>query len=97
MLGNFHIELAFFGAVGKFINESGIEYILTEAELLAEGSLVGFMKGKFYDKCMRIHDIVANVMERKLYERFLTTLDAEELEEFRLALSLALSDHNEID
>lgn len=48
MLGNFHIELAFYGAVGTLINETGIEYILTEADILAEGSMMGFIKGKFY-------------------------------------------------
>ena len=51
MLGNFHIELAFFAAVGNFICESGIEYILTEADVLAEGSMLGFIKGKFYNRC----------------------------------------------
>ena len=42
-LGNFQIELAFYGAVGTFINESGIELILTEADILAEGSMMGFI------------------------------------------------------
>ncbi len=30
LLGNFNLELAFIGAVGTFINESGAEYLLTE-------------------------------------------------------------------
>ena len=33
MLGHFHVELEFYGAVGTFINDSGIEYILTEANI----------------------------------------------------------------
>ena len=45
LLGNFHLELAFFGAVGTFLADSGIEYLITEANVLAEGSLAGFMKG----------------------------------------------------
>jgi predicted glycosyl hydrolase (DUF1957 family) len=36
MLGLFHVELAFYGALGTFINDSGMEYILTEANILAE-------------------------------------------------------------
>ena len=55
MLGNFHIELAFYGAVGTLINKSGIEFIFTEADILAEGSMAGFIKGKFYNRCTRIH------------------------------------------
>ena len=31
LLGNFHLELAFFGAVGTYINESGAEFMLTES------------------------------------------------------------------
>ena len=47
MLCNFYIELSFFGAVGTFINESGIEFILTEADILAEGSVMDSSKGSF--------------------------------------------------
>ena len=71
MLGNFHIELAFFGAIGTLIKESGIEFILVEADILAEGSMMGFIEGKFYNRCTRIHELLANVLEKKLYERFL--------------------------
>lgn len=71
MLGNFHIELAFYGAIGTMIAESEMDFILTEAEILAEGSMVGFIKGKFYNRCTIIHEIVATVLEIKLYERFL--------------------------
>ena len=31
LLGNFHIELAFFGAIGTFIDETGLTDILVEA------------------------------------------------------------------
>ena len=71
MLGNFHLELAFFGALGTFLADSGVEYLLTEAGVLAEGSLAGFMKGKFYNRCTRVHQILAAVMERALFSKFL--------------------------
>lgn len=74
MLGNFHLELAFYGAVGTFLNDSGAEYLLNESGILAEGSLVGFIRGKFYNRCVRIHDILALVMEMKLYASFWSTL-----------------------
>ena len=47
MLGYFHIDLAFYSAVGTYINGSGIEFILTEANISAEGSRTCFIKGKF--------------------------------------------------
>ena len=77
MLGNFHLEMAFYGAIGTFISESGAEYLLTESGILAEGSMMGFICGKYYNRCTPIHDILALVMERKLYESFLSTLDSE--------------------
>ena len=87
LLGNFHLELAFFGAVGTFINESGAEYLLTEAGVLAEGSLMGFIRGKYYNRCVRIHSILALVMERKLYERFLQTLPQEAKDDMKDVLA----------
>ena len=87
MLGNFHIELSFYGAVGTFIEESGIEYILTEADVLAEGSMVGFLKGKFYNRCTRIHEVLANVLEQKMYDRFLQDVPQEDTESFQEIMS----------
>ena len=43
LLRNFHLELAFFGAVRTFLAEAVIEYLIIEANVLAEGSLAGFM------------------------------------------------------
>ena len=74
MLGNFHLELAFYSAIGTFINESGASHLLTESGILAEGSLMGFIRGKYYNRCVRIHEILALAMERKLYESFTSTL-----------------------
>lgn len=87
MLGNFHTELAFYGAVGTLINESGVEFILVEADILAEGSMMGFMKGKFYNRCTRIHQLLSNVLEQKLYNRFLLELPEEDLESFQQVMS----------
>ena len=69
--------MAFYGAIGTFINESGAEYMLTESGILAEGSLMGFIRGKYYNRCVRIHDILALVMERKMYDTFKSTLAQE--------------------
>ena len=72
MLGYFNVELTFFGAIGTYISDSGLEYLLSEAGILAEGSVVGFIKGKFYNRCTRIHQIAAAVLERSLFERYLS-------------------------
>ena len=92
MLGNFHLELAFYGAIGTFINECGAEFLLTESGILAEGSLMGFIRGKYYNRCTRIHDIIALVMEKKLYASFLTTLTQERQDTVKELLADAPTD-----
>ena len=78
LLGNFHLEMAFFGALGTFIAEDGIEYLLTESDILASGSVQGFLKGKFYNRCTRIHQIAATLMKRNLCTKFRESLSEEE-------------------
>ena len=97
LLGNFHIELAFYGAIGTFINESGIEYILHEAGILAEGSVVGFLKGKFYNRCTRIQGLLTNVLERKLYNLFLSQILSDELEKLNDTMESLSCDSNETE
>ena len=63
--------MAYFGAIGTFLAYSGVEYLLTESGVLAEGSLTGFIKGKFYNRCTRLHQILAVVMEQALFSKFL--------------------------
>lgn len=46
MLGNFHLELAFYGAMGTYINDSGAKYLLAECKVIVVGSLNAFIKGK---------------------------------------------------
>ena len=78
LLGPFHIELAFFGGVGTFIADSSLEYPMIESGILAEGSLNGFIKGKFCHRCTRFHQIIANTLEKMLFERFLSETECTE-------------------
>ena len=91
MLENFNLELAFYGVIGTFINESGAEYLLTESGILAAASLMSFIRGKYYNQCVRIHDILALVMERKMYDTSMSTLP----HEMKDALNDLLNDHVE--
>ena len=67
----FHIELAYFNAIGKYINESGGPFILTESGVLAPGSLNGFIKGKQYNRCKRLHTLLVAALEILRIEEFL--------------------------
>ena len=57
--GAFHIEMAFFGALGFFLDGSGGPTILTDTQVLAPGSLNGFLLGKHYNR----YDIKIVVMK----------------------------------
>ena len=44
---------------------------------------MGFIKGKFYNRCTRIHELLANVLDDKLYSRFLLSIPEEDYETFK--------------
>lgn len=48
--GAFQILMAYFWGVGHIIDGSGGPKILTETEVLATGSINGFLKGKHYNR-----------------------------------------------
>ena len=49
----------------------GVEHLLTESGVLAEGSLNGFLKGKFYNRSTRIHQLLATALEKALFIKYL--------------------------
>ena len=78
LLGNFYIELAFFGAIRTLMDEGELTDILAEAGLLAAGSYTGFVKGKYYERYTPLHEIVALTLETKLFKMYLAPLPCDE-------------------
>lgn len=62
-LGGFHIEMALFSAVGKYVAESGGPHILNEVGVIAKGSIKSFLSGKSYKHSRRCHQLLALPME----------------------------------
>ena len=52
--GPFHIMMSYFGSVGYLIDSSGGPEILVDADVLASGSLTGFLKGKHFNKSLAL-------------------------------------------
>lgn len=68
-LGPFHIMLSYFKTIGKFITDCGLMDVEVESELIASGSVNGFLTGKHFNICMRLHPMIAlNVT--KFYRRY---------------------------
>ena len=55
-----------------FVAESGGPSILIACDILASGSIKGFITGKHYNRCKRIHPLLASAMELLHFKFFLS-------------------------
>lgn len=58
-LGGFHIMLSYFKAIGKVIDDCWLSTIMVESGLLASGSVSSFIDGKHFNRCKRLHPLIA--------------------------------------
>uniref|UniRef100_A0A6P7FYQ7 Uncharacterized protein LOC114335591 n=1 Tax=Diabrotica virgifera virgifera TaxID=50390 RepID=A0A6P7FYQ7_DIAVI len=93
-LGAFHIEMAFFKAIGTFIEECGLTNIMTESDLIAEGSVLGFITGKNYNRCKRLHSIMALSLQQFHFDSFLENTNVT-IEESVIEYLTAFSQHKD--
>lgn len=70
-MGSFHIMLSYFKAIGKFINGCGLSTIMIESELLASGSVASFIDGKHFNRCKRLHPMMALGLQILHFRSFL--------------------------
>jgi len=85
-MGDSHTMMAFFHAVGKLIEDCGLTDVLIDADILASGSVNGFIAGKHFNRCKRIHPIVAITLESLHFERFLEETGLSVTPEMKLEL-----------
>ena len=71
--GLFHNELAFFKAIGKIVEKSREPEMLTDSGALAPGSLNGILQGKHFNRCRRLHPILALTLEILHFQAFMET------------------------
>ena len=69
--GAFHIMNAYFASLGHYIEESGGPHILVDTGVLASGSLPGFISGKHFNRCQRLHIMMATAFDMLHFEAFL--------------------------
>jgi len=95
--GSFHIELAYFGALGFYLKGSGIEHILSESEVLASGSIPGFLNGKHYNRCKRVSILLSLSLEICLFEKFIEQLHSRpELEKLQDLVKILNDDLSQV-
>ena len=71
--GPFHIELAFFKAIGKIVEKSDGPEMLTDSGALAPGSLNGFLQGNHFNRCRRLHPILVLALKILHFQAFMET------------------------
>ena len=69
--GPFHIVMSYFGSVEYLIDSSGGPEILVDADVLASGSLTGFLKWKHFNRCKILHLLFATALQVLHFKNFL--------------------------
>ena len=73
MPGPFHIEMAFFKAIGKLIAEPGGPSMLMETSAPTAESMNGLLEGKNFNRCKQIHPLLALAFEVLHFTTFIET------------------------
>jgi len=68
-LGAFYMQMAYFKAIGKYIDSSGLMEILVEA--LAGGSANSFLDSKHFNRCKRLHPLLSGALQVLHFEEYL--------------------------
>ena len=69
ILGAFHIEMAFMAAIDKRFKDSGLSCWVAAAGIVEEGSVDKALRGGHYNRCMRIHKLVYEVLARRMIKK----------------------------
>lgn len=74
-IGVFHTICSYLGVLGKMMTGTGFEDIVIEAGICASGSLDQVMRGKHYNRAMRVHKLMYETLERLLLQSFFATTE----------------------
>lgn len=70
-VGSFHLMMAFFKSLGTFINESRLSHMMIESNIIASGSVNGIIEGKHFNRCKRLHPLMALGLQKLHFQEFL--------------------------
>lgn len=77
-LGEFHTILSILSVLGKRFGDAGLADILVESDVIAPGSIQGVMKGRQYNRAMRVVKLFSEALRRLQIEAFLDSSDCDE-------------------
>lgn len=76
-MGQFHTVKAYLATLGKRYKDAGLQDILVESGIVAEGSVQGVLSGNHYNRSMRCHKLLYEAMQRMCWKIFLEQLPQE--------------------
>ncbi|GFV41186.1 uncharacterized protein TNCV_1102491 [Trichonephila clavipes] len=79
-LGSFHLMMAFFKAIGVFRNECGLSHMMIESNTIAS-DLVSLVEGKHFNRCKRLHPLMALGLKMSHFDHFLDNIEYNFLKE----------------
>ena len=85
-LGDFHTAMAYLCTIGKRFQDSGLEDILIETDIVAPGSIKGILSGHHYNRSIRANKMMYEALVRLTWKAFLEASSADECDS---ALDLA--------
>ena len=84
--GDFHTAMAYLGTIKKRFQDSGLEDILIEADIVALGSIKGILSGHHYNRSIRANKMMYEALVRLRWKAFLEASSADQCDS---ALDLA--------
>lgn len=78
--------MAYFKAVGKFIDNCGLMNVMVNSQMLANGSVKSYIAGKHFNRCKRLHPIVSLALQILHFEHYLDLNNIECSEETKMYL-----------
>ena len=83
MLGGFHPPMMLLGIIGTRYGDAGLRELAVQSEVVAEGSIERVLKGKNYNRAVRLHKVVYEALFRMLLNDFEASLPAHAIDIFQ--------------
>lgn len=74
MMGGFHLLLMELAIMGCRFGDAGLRDLAIQSEVVAEGSIDSVLKGKHYNRAVRLHKILHEAISRLLLDDFEVSL-----------------------
>lgn len=69
------MQIAFFKAIGKYIDSSGLDEALVQAEVLTGALMNSFLDSEHFNRCKRLHPLTSAALQILHFEQYSSTTE----------------------